>query len=113
MQYRRRFWKSEPNASERRANIIAELTRASTDYAAMLKAGAIKEGEFESPFVYRVNNKVVCEKAFVNVIGMADINGFKLKTWIHEEAIFTGKLSSISCQLYDCVLTNNCSLLQR
>ena len=33
----------------------------------------------------------MCEKSFVNLLGLADNNGFKLKTWNNEVDIFLGE----------------------
>lgn len=43
--------------------------------------GVTNQNDFKDQLCFKVGGKQVCEKAFANIIGMADANGFKNKVW--------------------------------
>ena len=51
----------------------------------------LNASEYTRPFVFLANGVEMCEKSFVNLLGLADSNGFKLKTWNNEVDIFLGE----------------------
>ena len=78
--------------SVRREHIANELQRARHQYLDKLqRVGVADKRKNDNNFTFIVNGKEVCEKAFVNVIGIADLNGHKSKMWNHEVIKFSDK----------------------
>ena len=89
--YRHNFWSTGPSAKERREKIHQELQKANSKYLQLLASGLLAGEDHKTPFVFMANGKAVCEKAFVNILALADNKGNKSKTWTDEVAIFLGK----------------------
>jgi hypothetical protein len=89
--FRSNFWGDVPNAKDRREKIQNELAKARAEYDKRLAVGSIVLQDYKTPLVFSVNGNIVCEKAFVNILGIADRLGNKSKTWIDEVDIFLGK----------------------
>jgi hypothetical protein len=102
LDFRLAFWgKKAPSSKEKRAKIREALKRASDEYNNLLPTKNIMIQDYKTPFAYRAFGKLVCEKAFVNMLGMADLKGNKGKMWKNEMAIYLGKhhLYCACCEL--------------
>ena len=95
LKYRERFWgtgASVVTGSMRRERIKKELQRARQQYLDKLqRVGVVDKRKNDNNFTFTVNKNEVCEKAFVNVLGIADLNGHKSKMWNHEVQKFKGE----------------------
>ena len=92
LDFRLAFWgKKAPSSKEKRAKIREALKRASDEYNNLLATKDITIQDYKTPFAYRASGNLVCEKAFVNMLGMADSKGNKGKMWKNEMAIYLGK----------------------
>lgn len=92
---RKEFWgdlKSKPpNAKTRRQRIAKELRKARDQYQARVERIGKAEGDkVSNNLLFQIDGEEVCEKAFINVLGLADRNGQKSKMWNHEIAKFFG-----------------------
>jgi hypothetical protein len=93
--FRRDFWGSVPTGADRRVKIQHALSVANKNFNHLLQLGAISATDYKRPFLFRVGETEVCEKAFVNLLGLADIKGHKPKTWLEEVSIFFGTFEII------------------
>lgn len=85
------FWGKRPRGSARREKIQQALRDASKVFQTRLSLKQIDASKYSRPFVFLANDVEMCEKAYVNLLGLADSNGYKLKTWINEVDIFLGE----------------------
>ena len=91
--YREKIWMSRPKPEARRKLIQNELKTAHQEFLMRLNSGGIKGSEYSEPFYFKINSKEVCEKAFTNVLGLADKAGNIFIPWKEESAIFQGKIA--------------------
>jgi hypothetical protein len=91
-EFRKQFWGDKPGPHERRALIQSELIKANKEYLKRLYSGdiIIEKNKDVRPFIFLVGEKEVCEKAFVNLLGIANFQGYKTKVWNDEVDIFQG-----------------------
>lgn len=94
--FRIQFWGTRPRASSRREKIQKALHDASVAFQTRLALKQIDAAKYRRPFVFLVNDEEMCEKSYVNLLGMADNNGYKLKTWNNEVDIFLGEYYSVT-----------------
>ncbi len=91
--HRLRFWgRTVLNARERRDKIRDELQIAHNEYNKRCSENKLKVDSGKSPFIFMAGGKQFCEKAYVNLLGIANYEGFKTKTWNAEVKIFLGKV---------------------
>lgn len=86
---RTKFWGDRPTRKERREKIKDALREARRKY--LLNAsleGEVDQAQFPGQLCFVVGGVQVCEKAFANILGMADTNGFKNKAWVSEAKAF-------------------------
>lgn len=76
---------------DRRKKIQQALSEASSAFHARLAVKKLNAAEYTRPFVFLANGVEMCEKSFVNLLGLADSNGYKLKTWNNEVDIYLGE----------------------
>jgi hypothetical protein len=99
--FRERFWGDNPKPSTRREKIRRELSLANIEYTERLRYQLEVKSQYKKPFVFHVDGKEVCEKAFVNILGIADFNGQKTRLWNGEVSSFLGNslyILFIGCQ---------------
>lgn len=90
LEYRRDFWgDTVPSARDKRAKLQDLLTTANRKYVKLLSRNEIEPNQ-EAPFAFVVGGKRFCEKAFVNLLGLADATGHKSKAWRKAVGKFTG-----------------------
>lgn len=68
-----------------------EFCKAREQYTARLERGYAPSPAKDGSFLFLINSQEVCEKAFVNILGVSDTNGHKSKTWNHERLKFLGE----------------------
>lgn len=90
---RKSFWKGEPTPSERRSMMQILLKSAHTAYLNLRPEERMQHDSCfgQEPFVFVINGKEVCHKAYVNMLGLADFKGHKTPTWQDEVSICLGK----------------------
>lgn len=70
-------------STKRRQNIRDELAKARGLYLEKIKRGdskgVVRNGDLQ--FVFIVEGREVCEKAYVNLLGLADAKGHRTKMW--------------------------------
>jgi hypothetical protein len=90
LEYRRDFWGNGTlSAKDKRAKLHDVLTTASREYVKLLSINEI-EPNLEAPFAFVAGGKRFCEKAFVNLLGLADSTGYKSKAWNQAVQRFKG-----------------------
>ena len=67
-----------------------EFSKARAQYLQKLERGGTPSPAKHGSFLFLINSQEACEKAFVNILGLADTNGHKSKTWNHERSKFLG-----------------------
>lgn len=98
MKYRELFWGEEsaapPTAKLRREKIQCELKKAWQKYAAMHRGheNTSPDDKDRTHFMFTIDDKAICEKAYVNILGLADTKGHKSKMWKHEVDKFFGNV---------------------
>ena len=88
-EYRIKFWGNHPTGEDRRNKINIALQTARDEY--VRRGRATSKDQEESGFVFIVGGKDVCEKAFANLLGLADLNGSKGRMWYDCLKIFNGE----------------------
>ena len=96
VKYRESFWGEEgtnaPNAATRRRRIAKEIAKARNQYVERVELyGRSDHDKHRDNLLFQIDGEDVCEKAFVNILGLADSKGQKSKIWSHEVAKFFGK----------------------
>lgn len=92
-QHRKEFWGSEPSARERRAKMQNALQAAREEYDEKVYRGDINPTDYKKKLFFKMGDVELCEKAFVNLLGLATVTGFKTRVWREEVDIFLGKRS--------------------
>ena len=95
---RMKFWGNDPGRKEAREKIRDALLEARRTY--LLHASlddVINPTDFPGQLCFKVGGLQVCEKAFANIVGMADGNGFKNKVWVEESRNFVESSLSGKC----------------
>ena len=88
---RHQFWGKVPNREERRAKIETLLLEARRQYNERSQRKEIDPSKYSNWLCFVVDGQVVCEKAFVNMLGLADNRGAVSKVWRDEVRALTGK----------------------
>jgi len=79
---RKTFWEDRPSASARREKMFRILQNARRDYLTRCASQEFDSSIYPNQLCFVLNDgTLVCEKAFVNVLGMANAKGEKQKTW--------------------------------
>ena len=93
--FRESFWVGDATtAIEKRRSIFCALKTAQERYLCMASAEAVNPNDFSDELCFKVDGKIVCQKYFANLVGMADRNGFKNKLWLSEVSILKNKNGS-------------------
>lgn len=88
---RKEFWASEPSASERRTRIHTALVKARAACLQKITLKEIDPDHYPDHLLFMVGDIEVCQKTFVNALGLQTSAGFKSRTWKDEVDIFIGK----------------------
>jgi hypothetical protein len=91
-EYRDNFWGDNVNtlsSNDKRDKIHSELEVANREYFRLLGRGEIEQND-DTPFAFVAGGRRFCEKAYVNLLGLADNTGHKGKTWRKVVKKFTG-----------------------
>ena len=92
---RTKFWNDTPTAKLRRQRIRNILREAREEFDTRCQEKTIDPSDFPNSFVFLLEGKIICEKAFVNLIGLANCDGEKTRPWINEVRNFS--LGRSSC----------------
>jgi len=90
VEFRKRVWGKHPSAKQRRKIIQHELREANIEFNKEVLLGTLHQSECSTPFVFLVHGKSMCEKSYVNLLGLADNKGYKSKIWNDESQIIQG-----------------------
>jgi hypothetical protein len=92
--HREKFWGGKPpTAKVRREKIGRILKEAREEYFKRLESqgGAVKtNAKREDNLLFVIDKEEVCEKAYVNILGLASSKGDKSKMWNDEVSKFFG-----------------------
>lgn len=95
MHLRQEFWASEPSASERRTRMHAAVSIAREQYMVAVTKKKIDPDDYPDNLLFMAGEVEVCEKSFVNALGLNSSTGYKSKTWRDVVDIFTGQSVSL------------------
>ena len=86
------FWSKEPTGEQRRAKIETILKEARKEFIERSANGGIDPRQHRNKMVFLLDGEIVCEKAYANMLGLANDNGAVSKVWRDEAKILSGKL---------------------
>ena len=84
------FWSKKPNREQRRAKIETILKEARQAYLDLSAKGTIDPCQHPNKLVFFIDGSVVCEKAYVNMLGLANDKGAISKVWKDQARLVTG-----------------------
>ena len=95
LKFRESFWgemgTKAPNAATKRLRIAKEIATARRQYTDHVELhGRSEVDDSKNNLLFMIDGEAICEKAFVNILGLADSNGQKSKMWNHEVSKFFG-----------------------
>lgn len=95
-QFRIDFWGSNPSRDAKRHKIQHAIRAAADEFNRRLEHKRIIDvNAYKQPLVFVANGDEMCEKSYVNLLGLGDSTGFKIKLWNEEISNYFGKLYSL------------------
>lgn len=80
--HRKEFWGKMPSALERRRKMKTAVEGARKFYISKASEGPINPDDYPDQLIFTaVDGTIMCEQAFVCMLGLATVDGFKSKTW--------------------------------
>ena len=83
-EFRRNFWGDTPTAMERRAKVASALHKARGAYVLKSSLEPLIPEDYPDQLLFKAEGKHVCQKYFVNLVGMSDSKGYRNKVWLDE-----------------------------
>ena len=82
VEFRRKFWTKVPSPMERRRQMKVLIDEARREFLRQLSDGSCTAKDHPSQLIFKANGKEMCEQAFVNMLGLHTVHGFRSKTWV-------------------------------
>ena len=82
LQFRSKFWENEPTPSQRRKLMMDEVRNARTRYLEKVANEVVDPKQYPKQLIFCADGVELCEQAFVNMLSVCTVDGYRSKTWI-------------------------------